>query len=202
MKNKPLQSSKFQKFLCLLLVAFIMSSCSRYIAPPFTSVDKIVTIEPGMSMSRVSATLGIDPYDILHLNDDNSIILSYNYRLKDRFLKVNTTNRDEFERQTRNESSQTRGSDWYNKEYKRLFVLFNDGKVKSFITDTGKEDSEFLLITANNIVLASKGEVNSYDLDMHVVPLKESIRSGKGERVGRSEFGILQRINKIFNKED
>ncbi len=185
-------------FLLLVLGGLMLASCSRYIAPPFTSVEKIVTLRPGMSMSQVSATLGIDPYDILHLNDDNSIVLRYNYRLKDRFVKISTTNKDEFERQTRNEQSQTSGSDWYNKDYRSVYVLFTDGNVKSFITDAGKEDSEYLLISANNITLASKGEVTSYDLEMNVIPLRNTI-SGGGRGNNVSQFGLFRFLKK---KED
>lgn len=154
------------------LAVGVLGSCNRYVSPPFTSVDKISMILPGMTIDRVNSTLGIEPYNMLHMNSDGAIILSYNYRLKDKYLKVYTTNRDEFQRLTRNEDSQTKGSLWYNKEYQTLFVVFQNNQVQSMITTAGKQDSEFLLIAGNNIKLLSEEELDSFSEDgQDVMPI-------------------------------
>lgn len=179
--------------LSAIVIMTLISSCSRYIAPQFTSIEKILLVKPDMSVNQVSATLGIEPYNILHLNEDGDIILIYNYRLKNRIMKVSTTNRDEFNRKTRNEDSQTAGNIWYDKEPKQLYVLFDDNKVQSFISDAGKSDSEYLLITNNNIVLASEGEINSYDDQSDGIPMIFQLK--------RSEVTIKEKKG-LFNKKD
>lgn len=179
--------------LSAIVIMTLISSCSRYIAPQFTSIEKIMLVKPDMSVNQVSATLGIEPYNILHLNEDGDIILIYNYRLKNRIMKVSTTNRDEFNRKTRNEDSQTAGNIWYDKEPKQLYVLFDDNKVQSFISDAGKSDSEYLLITNNNIVLASEGEINSYDDQSDGIPMIFQLK--------RSEVTIKEKKG-LFNKKD
>lgn len=179
--------------LSAIVIMTLISSCSRYIAPQFTSIEKIMLVKPDMSVNQVSATLGIEPYNILHLNEDGDIILIYNYRLKNRIMKVSTTNRDEFNRKTRNEDSQTAGNIWYDKEPKQLYVLFDNNKVQSFISDAGKSDSEYLLITNNNIVLASEGEINSYDDQSDGIPMIFQLK--------RSEVTIKEKKG-LFNKKD
>ena len=161
-------------------------------------MEKIVQIRAGMSSSQVSATLGIDPYNILHLNDEGGIILTYNYRLKNRVMNINSTNRDVFERQTRNEDSQTAGSTWYDKQYQTVFVLFSDNKVKAYISNVGKRDSEFLVITANNIAIATKGELSSYDPEKDVIPLIYRINRGEIEikSNGRNHFAYRKGFKK------
>lgn len=180
-------------YLSLVVMVVALGSCSRYVAPPFTSLEKILVVKTGMSLNQVSATLAIEPYNILHMNDNGEIIVTYNYRLKNRVMKVSTTNRDEYNRQTRNEESQTAGNPWYDKTPRLLYVIFKDNKVQSFISDAGKSDSEYLLITNNNISLASKGRINSYDQSMDGVPMIY--------KMNRSEI-IIKEKKGMFGKKE
>jgi hypothetical protein len=144
------------------LVAIIFSSCETvkqtWVAPPYTSVDKIVNLKQGMTMADVTKTLGIDAYDIYHIQEDGSSVLLYNYRVKDRIteLPMEPKKRDEF---LHGESAQTAGTPYYKMESSIAYILYKDGKMRSVITDEGKVNSEFLMLINGNLKLLSKEDL-------------------------------------------
>lgn len=145
----------------LVVIAFALSSCTnRWIAPPFTEVSKIAEVKSGMSIREVNITLGIDPYDIYHIQEDGSSVLVYNYRHKDRRMPI-SSNPNQAERSIHTAEGQTSGEVWYGST-SRLYCLFTNGKLKSLITDAGRKDSEYILITQNDIQLVAKENINTY----------------------------------------
>ena len=151
----------------LLTAAFVgmvfLVGCNKYIAPAFTSVDKITQLKPGMKLKQITDILEIEPYDIFHTEQNNNSVLSFNYRLKKRVMKVASLNRDEVERKTTNVESQTGGTVFYDKKYQTLFVMLKNGELASMITTSGREDSEFLLVGQNNLKFIEDKNVNNYD---------------------------------------
>jgi len=151
-----------------------LSSCTKWIAPPYTSVTEISNVKKGMSKEQVKETLGIEPYDIYTMQEDGTTILMYNYRLKDRSMNVS----GDFGKATRTQASQKSGTDIYGATA-LLFVLFQDDKVSSLITSRGREDAEHLLLTNNNIQLISKQQLvslqNNNDPDLLILDEKGSI---------------------------
>src|SRR4051812_43170877 len=71
-------------FSVLATFVLLLSSCATRIAVPYSTVEKLVKIAPGMAASDVSTTLGIPPYDVFHMSGDGSTVLVYNYKLKKR----------------------------------------------------------------------------------------------------------------------
>ena len=147
----------------LVLVLFGTMACNRYIAPPFTDVDKISRVKTGMKLKQVVDILEIPPYDVYHLQETGSSMYSFNYRLKDRLMSINTINQDERNRQITNEDSQTKGIIKYNKEYKTLYVLMKENTVVSMISTSGREDSEQLVIQENNIRFLDESDYSIYE---------------------------------------
>lgn len=45
-------------FLAFVTVVMLLSSCAKRIAVPYSTVEKIVKVAPGMTTSDVSSTLG------------------------------------------------------------------------------------------------------------------------------------------------
>ena len=81
---------KFNLIYTLILSGFLITSCSRsrfIVAPPFTDIEKISTIETGQSKDEVNKALGIQPYDLLYLNEGD-FLCYYNYRLVGRKVNV------------------------------------------------------------------------------------------------------------------
>lgn len=154
------------KYILILLIfgTISFSSCSRYIAPPFSDVMKIAQIKTGMKFQQVVDILGVEPYDIFHVQETGASLICFNYRLRKRIIKSPTLNSDEFERETTNETSQTAGDLYYDKNYKVLHVLFNkDGELSSYITSDGIENSNLIVITGNTIQYADQNNIHLLD---------------------------------------
>lgn len=191
-----------QKFLLLLIAsAFILVGCNRYIAPPFTDVDKISRLKNGMKLNQVVNILGVEPYNVYHMQTTGNKLLTFNYRLKNRKLKVSTLNRDEFSRRTTNEESQTSGEIYYDKDYKTLYTMFVDGELHSFTTTHGVDDSEFLMIHQNNLNVIGEQYISQYDSIRDTIPNVEIYRILQNNKLvlpgreGRSkEQSFLKRI--------
>jgi hypothetical protein len=146
-----------QRFL-LLLVPLILGSCTRWIAPPYTSVDKMLSLEKGMNSNQVNATLGIKPYNILHKNESTAV-LEFHYRLKDRDLN-NIQNYNDFIHQ---EKSQVGGKNWFTKPSK-FYILYEDDRLSTLITENGLENSDYLLLKNNNLMLVSQSDLVDFNL--------------------------------------
>ncbi len=142
-----------------------MSGYNVYKSAPFTDVDKIMMLKPGMTVEQVRSTLGIDPHNIYHLSEENSLLLSFSYRLKERRMKIETLNTDEIARRTTDEASQTEGEVRYNKRNPKVaFVLFKEEKMVSIITTDGNNESERIMIKSNNLSLIQKDNITDYDV--------------------------------------
>lgn len=129
-----------------ILSAIMVSSCGsvkRFVAPPFTDVDKILELKPGQTVEEVSEILRVPPYDVVHSYESQSMVLVYNYRLKDRTFVVPSRAVDNV---THNPDSQREGELWYNNNYREIFLLFNEGKLKSIFGE--RAFSEGVLIEA------------------------------------------------------
>ncbi|MFN0037814.1 MAG: hypothetical protein ACKVUS_22350 [Saprospiraceae bacterium] len=91
-------------------------------------MDKILQLQTGQSLKDVNETLKIKPYDVVYSHDKGKKVLIYNYRVKDRRMVLPTKTAD---RVSHSESAQREGEVWYNSDYREVFVLFQDDKLKS-----------------------------------------------------------------------
>jgi hypothetical protein len=192
--------SKFYIFL-LLCIALTACQTSEWIAPAYTDVPKLSKINAGMKVEDVNRALGIEPYNIYHIQEDGSSVLTYNYRIKDRKMTINAKNSwDKKYQKTINgeDRAQTEGSTWYGSSY-TAYILFQNGKVRSVITDAGRQDSEYLLITNNTIQLIAKDGISDVNDSLRTkkIPIqskKNSVMPGnnnskKKKRAGVTFFG-------------
>jgi len=143
--------------MLLIIVMLSTISCSRWIAPPYTNVDKLSNIQIGATLQQVNNELGIEPYDVYYKGKEDFIVI-YNYRVKDRIMKVS----NDYENTIHSDISQTNGSEWYGEKY-FCYIYFKDKKVKSIITDLGKTKSEDILVKNNNIFLIQKDKIGFYE---------------------------------------
>lgn len=155
-----------KNFLFVCTAAILLSSCyTKRIAPPYTKVESIIKINPGMTASEVSSTLGIPPFDIYHMSGDGSTVHMYYYKVKERrnkecFIIIGIDKIFSADAFYAKEQNLTVGSSYYTKE-ERLYVLFKNGKVSSLVTDAGRDDSEDLLVQNNTIQFISKTDRNA-----------------------------------------
>jgi hypothetical protein len=138
--------------LFLLGTVLLATSCAKLVAPPYCTVEKIVRINPGMTAAEVSSTLGIPPFDLYHMAGDGSTVHLYYYKVKERKNKGCSLFMKDFYSK---EENLTVGNSYYSKE-KKLYVLFQNGKVSSMVTESGRDDSEDLLIQNNTIQFIAK----------------------------------------------
>ncbi|MEQ8325111.1 MAG: hypothetical protein RIC15_06190 [Vicingaceae bacterium] len=147
-----------RKILLLAFIAASFTACNYFIAPPYTSVNELIKVRKGMTITKVNEVLGIQPYDLYNVQDDGGTILVYNYRIKDRKMKVPGMSYKQREKVIKSERGQKEGIEWY-AEASRVYILFEDDKVASLITDHGREDAEWLMITNNNLQLIAKEDL-------------------------------------------
>ncbi len=191
MKNKLLLG-------LVLTSSLLITSCAHYfhyVAPPFTNVMKISQLKPNMKFKQVVDILGVEPYDIYHVEQTGAMLATFNYRLKKRILKVNTLNRDEFNRETTNENSQTAGDLYYERNYNKLNVLFDkNGEVTSFITSSGVENSNLVVITGNTVQYASEKSITLLDpaFNAQVINVNKNEKNKKKKKRGifSNIFGV------------
>jgi len=154
--------------LRIIVIIVLLNGCSRWIAPPYTNVDKLANVKVGMTLQQVYDELGIEAYDV-YFKDDNSFIAVYNYRVKDRIMNVS----GDFNNTIHSGRAQFNGNDWYGDNY-FCYIYFQDKKVKSLITDRGKQKSEDILVMNNNIYLIQRDRLGFYEQNDTIifVPVK------------------------------
>lgn len=145
------------RFILFAFASSVITSCNSIYqaAPPYTSVERMIQLKADMNVQSVNEVLGIQPYDIYTIQETGGSILVYNYRVKDRKVKLPTElkKQDQF---IHSEEYQKAGEPYYNLEHSKLYIFFKDGKMKSMMTDRGLEKSEYLMILDNHIRYISK----------------------------------------------
>lgn len=141
-----------KNLIYLFALSAILVSCRSQVAPPYTRVENIVRINPGMTASEVSSILGIPPFDLYNMAGDGSTIHQYYYKVKERKNKGCSLFMNDFYSK---EQNLTVGNSFYSKE-QALFVLYQNGKVASLVTSSGRDDAADLLVVNNTIQFIAK----------------------------------------------
>ena len=137
----------------------ILESCANknfLIAPTFTNVKKISTLQLGQSLNEVNQVLGIYPYDVMTLSEGD-LICQYKYRIMER--KIPISNKNEFHRYSESDSlslsselAQTYGKVFYT-DWKDLYVSFKGGKLVSYTSTSGLERANYIMLVNGTIKL-------------------------------------------------
>ena len=151
----------------------MFTSCATWVAPSYTSVDKMLRVEKGMTPEQVDETLGVKPYNMLHRNDSTALF-EYHYRIKDRDIN-NISDPNEF---MHTEESQKVGEPWYTNPSK-FYVLFEQDRFATLITETGLKNSDYLLLRNNNLFLVSQSDLVELDLWKDATHLHKIIKTPK-----------------------
>jgi hypothetical protein len=161
---------KNKLFYTLFFLSSLLSSCSitkfyNY-ALPFTNVEKIISLNKGETISEVNSKLGINPYNVLHLSEDGSMVLIYHYRTQQRKLESKNFIQPE-ERQAYLESDeyQNGGKLVYRLDVEKVCVFFRNGRMVSYITTDGFNSSEFQLYFNHQLKLISEGKFEPFTIE-------------------------------------
>ena len=153
------------KYLYSFLIALMISSCTSrnfVVAPSFTNVQKISSLEKDQNLQEVNNLLNVEPYDIVSGGD--IFLCYYNYRLLERKIPIANSNKNrsinDLDSQSLNsELSQMTGAKFYT-EWTKLYVFFKDGKLASFITSDGLKDANYLMLVNGSIKLLSENDLD------------------------------------------
>ena len=182
-----------KKLILISFVTVLFSSCAQYwTAPYFTSVEKMIQLKKGMEMDKVNATLGVEPYDLYVVQEEGISVAKYYYRTKKRRMKLSGGFRQAETQKLGSEDGQTAGKDWYDKDEKKVFVLFEDGKMLSLLTEKGRADGELLLMVNNNLRYITKKEFQTIQMDPSKDWMIISDHSDKSNKKGNQTQGNVK----------
>lgn len=166
----------------------MFTSCATWVAPSYTSVDKMLRVEKGMTPEQVDETLGVKPYNMLHRNDSTALF-EYHYRIKDRDIN-NISDPNEF---MHTEESQKVGEPWYTNPSK-FYVLFEQDRFATLITETGLKNSDYLLLRNNNLFLVSQSDLVDLDLWKNAAYLHKTDKTSRSPKTRLAKSYTPKRI--------
>jgi len=158
--------------LSISLIALMMSCSTQLIkttAPFYTNIERVAQLHNGMSLEQIIANLGIEPFDVYHIQEDGSTVVIFNYRTKERIYKHRAKDKEA----RSNEASQTVGNVYYQTPGK-LYLLLTNNKLVSLVSDNGRAQSSYLLVKKNTIQFINKEQINTITntYTPHIVKIK------------------------------
>jgi len=188
--------------IILILTMFVFGSAngqSKWNVPTYTNVKKISELKPGMTITQVNSKLGIQPYNMYMTDENNNTIVLYNYRTVERKIVVDNDVRQHTQG---NESSQTKGDVWYSSTSSTIYVLFADNKMKSLISDKGREEVEYIIIQDNTIRFIAKNDISSiYQANVVKVEQKKVKKKKEVEEPEQEAEIIVVKQKKVVEKD-
>ena len=113
----------------------LLCSCSEYvIVPQYVSVEKLNSLEAGMTKEAVKSSLDVDPYDAYHSTENGCELYSYKYL--HRFQEIKPENKHERGALRNNVLVYAGESD--------AFLYFEDGLLKDLVIANAQVDHKFV----------------------------------------------------------
>lgn len=79
---------KTTKNLIVVFVLILITQSCIVTSPKYTTIDKVVQIKIGMSLSELEELLEIPIYDLYLINENDEKTIVYNYRVFDRKVPI------------------------------------------------------------------------------------------------------------------
>ena len=176
-----------QKLIFLITIAAVSFSSCRVI-PYYTTVDKMVGINPGMKLDAVSATLGVNPHGYyLDVNNGKKIVV---YKYKHRYHKV-------LKIEVPTEHGLAGGSPRFRKPSNAYFVFDQySGKLEGYITDLGRKSGEDLLMEESYLRLFLNNPGKMRKLKSGSAKSKSGLRSSLKKKAGKVKRSKSQSSSK------
>jgi len=125
-----------KNILLIIICCISLSSCSRVLSPPYTKVESMMQLKPGMTIEQTNQALGIPPYDIYHMQKDGTTVLMYHYKRQQRSV-ISTD--------AGNIKSLTSGKSIFTDPSVLLVIFDQTQQLQSFFSAEGKINSPYLL---------------------------------------------------------
>ena len=120
--------------ILVLWTSLLVAGCA-VLAPQFTTIDRIITLQPGMTYDQVTLALGILPYDVYLGQEDGTTVYSWQYKHLERL---------EVPERLATRDGMASGRELLVKP-SWLYGIFVEGKLVSFTTDAGLDGTPAVL---------------------------------------------------------
>lgn len=187
----------YQSILWLGMIVLTQSACvvNRYVAPPFTDVEKILNLKTGLTEAEVSAILLVPPHDVAHSIGDSSKVLIYNYRLKDRALTVSARNQKFM---IHSKDAQREGEPWYDDEYREVFLLFKKDQLVGTFGERFFAEGEYLELISQRISAQAGSAANPTLVSREDLLFVEHVAHSRPRRKTSVEEDEANKIRRLF----
>lgn len=117
-----------RQVIYILSLLFIVSSCSdRITLPQYVTVEKLNSLQNGMSKIEVANKMDVAPFDAYHSLESGCELYSYKYVLNNQKIRSENIDRKDG----------LRGNIDYFEDPKDVYVYFKNSKLVDIITDLG-----------------------------------------------------------------
>lgn len=141
-------------FASVVMAVLLFGSCSSTSnmvqSPKFTSVDRLLQVQPGQSFQTVVQTLGCDPYNLLSNQADGYAIYLYKYKFTEREIKATDS---EILNQR---GGETAGMEVYNSKMEDVILVFKDNKLETIVSVQGRKESPVIVLFHNTLFEITK----------------------------------------------
>lgn len=160
------------KIATLSMIIALFSSCATVQVAKFTSIDNVIDLKVNSTLPEVIAALGSKPYNVYSNQKDGYTIYLYKYKLVERKADPLTVNE---------RGGETNGKEVYSGKEHNLFLLFKEGKLESYITSSGRKDSNPLIMFNNTLytISSDKGKYIILPQTLDEVPTETALPFGK-----------------------
>lgn len=139
-----------------IAMAFTLNGCfSSSQFSKFTSSDRLYQLRIGDSYETVVSTLGCDPYNLLSKQADGYDIYVFKYKIVERKFDADDINQ---------RGSENAGPEVYKGKEENVFLIFQNNKLQSVITDEGRKDAPTLVMIHNTLYAFTKNANGEYIL--------------------------------------
>ncbi len=143
------------RFLGVVSAALFASGCA-VLAPQFTTIDRVITLQPGMTYDQVTQALGILPYDVYLGQEDGTTLYSWQYKHLERL---------EYPERLATRDGMSSGRERLVKP-SWMYAIFIDGMLVSYTTDAGLDGAPAVLcadVSARKIWAGEAGVEDACD---------------------------------------
>ena len=181
----------------------------------FTSSGRLYQLRIGDSYETVVSTLGCDPYNLLSKQADGYDIYVFKYKIVER--KSDTDDIDQHESEnagseaykgkeefdaddTNQRESEKTGSDIYRGKEENVFLVFQNNKLYSVITDEGRKDAPTLVMTHNTLYTFTKNANGEYIMIPTTPTDKEEPKSFQSKKRKKPPLYEILVVNRYYGE--
>jgi hypothetical protein len=147
-----------KKLVYFFLLLLFISSCfisEKVTLPQYVTVEKINSLQNGMTKTEVANKMGVAPFDVYHASENGCELYSYKYVLNDQKIRPVDSDR----------RAGLRGNQAHYTQPKDVYVYFKNNRLVDIITDLGLEHGTELDAFGNILEASCTGPSGCTDVE-------------------------------------